>query len=294
MLPSVSLGNLNLAKKSRIDIGGKGINVAVALKQLGVPVTCGGICFEGESEKLYEELKILDIPFNFVIAPGDIRTNIKIMDLNKNEMTEINSLGEPVCNDILDKFLDDLKKSGETCEIVVLGGRLPNGAGTDFYKKCIEVLSEYPVKVIVDSDGEPLKQAVKAKPYLIKPNAYELGMLFDEEIKTPEKAISLSKKIIDSGVNIVCCSLGEHGAVIVDNKNAWYSPALNIVPKGLQGAGDSMAAGICKAITENLPPSEMLRYGTAAAAASIIREGTLMCRKPDFDLFLPDVKILPI
>ena len=191
----------------------------------------------------------------------------------------------------LDQFLEKLKVFGSTSDIIVLGGRLPNGADVDYYKHCIESLCDHPVKVIIDADGESLKRAITAKPFLIKPNAYELGMLFDEQVHTVEDAVALSRKITDRGVQIVCCSLGELGAVIVDSDSAWFSPAVSIEPKGYQGAGDSMVAGICKAMTEDLPLSEMLRYGTAAAAASLIREGTLLCQKSDFDLFLKDVRV---
>jgi len=291
MVPSVSLGKFNLAEKTRVDIAGKGINVAVALSQLDVPVVCAGIGFDGDRAKLYEGLDGFGIPYDFVIAPGEMRTNIKILDMAKNEMTEINSRGEPVNKNVLDQFLEKLKVLGKTSDIVVLGGRLPNGSDVDYYKRCIEVLSEYPVKVFVDADGEPLKQAIVAKPFLIKPNAYELGKLFDEEVNTVEDAIRLSKRVIDRGVSVVCSSLGDQGAVIVDSKSVWYSPAMNVEPKGVQGAGDSMIAGICKAITEGLPIKEMLRYGTAAAAASLIREGTLLCQKTDFERLLPSVEI---
>jgi len=292
MLPAVSPGEINLVEKSRCDIGGKGINVAVALTGLGLKVTCGGISFKGNNTQLYDSLDKLGIPYDFVVAPGDMRMNIKIVETTKSEMTELNSTGEPVSKKILDEFLKKLTYLGKSCEIVTLCGRLPKGAGTDYYKLCIEALSDYPVKVIVDAEGEVLKQAIQAKPYMIKPNAYELGTIFSREVHTTKEASKLSRKIVDEGVEIVCCTLGESGAVIVDKDSEWYAPALSIEPKGFQGAGDSMIAGICKAITEGKPVREMLRYGTAAAAASLIREGTLLCQKPDFERFLKDVEII--
>ena len=292
MISSVSLGKLNIVEKSRTDIGGKGINTAVALMQLGVSAFCGGIGFEKDIDNLHDELGKFGLPFDFIIAPGEMRTNIKITDMTKKEMTELNCPGEPVSKIILDQFLEKLKIFGHSCDIIVFGGRLPNGADADYYRRCIDVLAEYPVKVILDTAGEPLKQAIAAKPFLIKPNAYELGILYDKEVKTVDDAVTLSQRVLDEGVSAVCCSLGEQGAVITDKDSAWFSPALNIEPKGFQGAGDSMIAGICKAMTENLPINEMLRYGTAASAASIIREGTLLCRKPDFDRFLKYAEVI--
>ena len=294
MLPAVSPGEINLVEKSRSDIGGKGINLAVALTQLGLPVTCGGISFKGNNTQLYDSLDRLGIPYDFVVAPGDMRMNIKIVETSGNKMTELNSTGEHVSKKILDEFLGKLTHLGSNCDIVSLCGRLPNGAGTDYYKLCIEALSCYPVRVIVDAEGEPLKQAIQAKPYMIKPNAYELGTIFGREVHTVDEAAMLSRKIVDQGVEIVCCSLGDQGAIIAEKDSVWYAPALKIEPKGFQGAGDSMIAGICKAITEELPTKEMLRYGTAAAAASLIREGTLLCQKPDFESFLMDVEVIEL
>jgi len=291
MLPAVSLGGINLVEKSRSDIGGKGINVAVALTGLGVKVTCGGISFEGNNKQLYDGLDKLGIPYDFVVAPGEMRMNIKIVETSKTEMTELNSIGEPVSKKILDGFLNKLTHLGTTSDILILSGRLPNGAKADYYKLCIEALSDHPVKVIVDAEGETLKQAIHAKPYMIKPNAYELGTIFGREVHTTKEAAKLSREIVAQGVEIVCCTLGEQGAVIVDKDSVWYAPALKIKPKGFQGAGDSMIAGICVAITKGLQTREMLRYGTAAAAASLIREGTQLCQKPDFEKFLKDVKI---
>ena len=291
MLPSVSFGKLNIVEKSRSDIGGKGINVAVALKQLGVDVSCSGISFDGDSVKLREELDGFGIPHDFIVASGNMRMNVKIVETAKKEMTELNSPGEPVSKDVLDRFLSKLKELGSKSEIIVFAGRLPVRADADYYYRCIDALAGYTVKFIVDAAGEPLKHAIAAKPFLIKPNAYELGMLYDTEIKTVDDAVLLSRKITDQGVGYVCCSLGENGAVLVDSDNVWFASALNIEPKGFQGAGDSMIAGICKAMAKRLPPCEMLRYGTAAAAASLIREGTLLCQKSDFELFLKDVEV---
>jgi len=290
-LSTVSLGQLNLVEKSRTDIGGKGINVAVALKQLDVPVRCVGISFAGNSTKLYESLDNLDIPYDFLIAPGDVRMNIKVVDTTKSEMTEFNSPGEQISRNVLEDFIGKLVTFAEDSDIIVLAGRLPNGADEDYYRNCIEVLKGYNVKIIVDAEGDALRHAITAKPYLVKPNAYELGMLFGREVHSFKDAVTHSKMIVEQGVEIVCCSLGALGAIIVDSDTVWIASALKIKPKGYQGAGDSMIAGICKAITEGQSPCEMLRYGIAAASSSLIREGTLLCQKTDFERFLADVAV---
>jgi len=295
-LPSFSPGKLNLVEKTRADISGKGINLAIVLAELNVPAVCAGINYTGNENGalLEEKLGGLGIPFEFVKAPGEMRTNIKIMDEAKNEMTELNGRGEPVSTEILDRVLEKLKALGEESEIIALGGRLPNGADEHYYRQCIEALSGYRAKIVVDADGGALKKAIEARPYLVKPNAYELGALFGCEVRTREDAVMLSREIIARGVEVVCCSMGEGGAVIVNEGGAYFSPALPIVPKGFQGAGDSMAAGICKAITEERPIQDMLRFGMAAAAASIIKEGTMLCERADYEGFLGRVEVMEV
>jgi 1-phosphofructokinase len=93
------------------------------------------------------------------------------------------------------------------------------------------------------------------------------------------------------GVGIVCCSMGGDGAIIVDKDAAFFAPALDVEVKGLQGAGDSLVAGLCKGLTEKLGLDGMLRCGVAAASGSLTREGTLLCRAQDYAEMLKRVTI---
>ena len=138
-----------------------------------------------------------------------------------------------------------------------------------------------------------LPLSAETLPYAIKPNLFELESAFDVKLQSPKEVVEFCRGKI--GCDIVCVSMGAEGAVLVTPKQAYFCPAFNIDARGVQGAGDSMVAGLIYAIVENLHPQDMLRYAMAAAAASVIRDGTEMCCREDFDVFLekcPDPLVL--
>lgn len=294
-VPSVTLGGLNLVDSTRTDVCGKGVNVAIVLRELGLEAMCTGISFTENGSLLEERLDGISIPHSFVMAPGSIRTNIKVMDASQNQMTELNSRGNEVADSVLEAFLQRLEALAEQSRIVTISGRIPNGAGTDIYRRCLERLARHNVKTVLDAEGEPFRLALEAAPYLVKPNSYELETAFGRRARNPEEVVQVVREEITArGVQVACVSMGGGGAVLVDSREAFYAPALDIEPQGFQGAGDSMVAGLCRAMEEGVGLAEMLAMGTAAAAGSLIREGTLLCRKKDFEAFLPQVKVTKV
>ncbi|MDL2232851.1 1-phosphofructokinase family hexose kinase [Ruminococcaceae bacterium OttesenSCG-928-L11] len=290
-LSSVVCGQLNLVDTTRTDVSGKGINVALVLRELGLEPLCTGLNFTGNGSMLEDRLQAAAIPGDFLMVPGNIRTNIKVTDTSKKEMTELNSRGEPVDRAYLKPFLEKLRRLAASSEIVTISGRLPNGWADDTYRQMIEALTDLSVKVVLDADKEPLRLAIQARPYLIKPNTYELETTFGTPIRGKQDIVEVCRRIIAEGVSIVCVSMGGEGAMIVDAAQAWYAPVLPIVPRGFPGAGDSMVAGLVRAMHDDCEPEEMLRHGMAASAASIIREGTLLCQRADYDRFLGQVRL---
>jgi 1-phosphofructokinase len=282
-VPGVNLGELNLVASSRTDMAGKGLNVSIVLKELGVGTLCTGISFAGNHGLLRAHLDRLGVPHDFVVAPGDIRTNIKLMDTNSNTMTELNSRGNPVPGAVLDEAAAKIVGYAAKSDMLVMSGRIPNGAGEDIYRRLMQKLRGFPCRVVVDAERQPLAEAVKEKPYLIKPNLFELEHTFGRKAQTVPEILAVCGWIISSGVELVCVSMGERGALIASRDAAYQADALDIAPKGFPGAGDSMVAGICKAATEHLGLEAMLRYGVAAASASLILEGTQLCQRADFE-----------
>lgn len=289
-LDRLDVGGLNLAVQSRSDAGGKGVNVSVVLRALGLSTMCTGISFDGSGTRIYAYLEEQCIAHNFAVAHGEMRTNVKLTDASTNQMTEINSCGCPVEERVVREYLDKLFDLAHRSSIIVMSGRVPNGGYEDLYKRSMERIQRLDVLTVVDAEKEPLKQAVLAKPYLIKPNIYEMETAFGCKIHSKGDAVDACRDIVKKGVTLVCCSMGGDGAVLVGKKEAWYAPAPPIEVKGLQGAGDSLVAGLCKGIREGMGLDDMLCCGVAAASASLLREGTQLCRRADYDRILPQIK----
>lgn len=277
----------NRVISTRQDISGKGINVSIALKQLGYDTKCVGINFCQNGGALTHSLDVLGIPHDFAEEQGILRTNIKIFDQTRRTMTELNEGGGFVSEETLSEALHKIEQSAAQSSIVVLSGSVPDSVPKTVYYDIIQAIKKYKIKIIVDAQGALLTEALCSDTYLIKPNISELEQTFECSIQTQAQLIETARKIIARGVSFVCVSMGRQGAVLVGANEVWYAPAPDVKVRGVQGAGDSMVAGICAAIEQGLSVSEMLRYGTATCGGSLMCDGTLMCTIKDFEWLLP-------
>jgi len=298
-------GATNIVKKTMEEVAGKGINVAVGLRHLGIPVKAMGFAYKEDKDKLYGKLEQEQIPYSFVEVDGRLRINQKLFDESKSKMTECNEKGMPVTEEDVEQLLELLKNELPEASVLVLSGSVPPGVDKDIYARMITMANQAAVKVILDANGELLLEGVKVKPYLIKPNKEEFARTFltkedmgvrDIEVCDTEGIILLvCEKLLLDGLAYICLSLGEEGAMLIrkDKKSdsevskddAVLSsnidiiidkrPAIQTSVRSLQGAGDAMVAGICKAIYEERE-YKMLEYALAMAASTIALEGTQM------------------
>lgn len=291
MVSGFKYGELNRVLDTRTDFSGKAINVAIAIKRIGEEVECLGFNYSENSQNLEKIMKSHKIEYEFITVKGKLRTNTKILDTSDQTLTELNENGGKVEPKDIKILKDIVKKHGAKSNTIVIGGSVPLGVDNNIYKELIEELSSYSTKIILDAEKDLLLEGIKAKPYLIKPNLYELETAFGRKCSNKEEIYDVAKKIIALGVQIVCVSLGKEGAMICSKEEAYFSPGLELDVRGVQGAGDSMVAGMCIAIEKKLPIQELLRYGMAASAGSLVLEGTQMCGKENFDTYLSQIEI---
>ena len=290
-----ALGELNRVECVRQDVGGKGINVCVALKNLGLEPICTGINFSQNGDVLTNKLDMLGICHDFVNVDGAIRTNIKLYENSSGAMTELNQPGAFVPEDALDLLAKKICGHEED-SILVLSGSLPKGVPADYYSRLCE---NWAGKVILDADGDALSIAVdgNSPPFAIKPNLSELENTFNINISAgisaPKDIAEFCRtRLISKGVSLVCVSMGDEGAVLVTKSGAWFCPALDVDVKAVQGAGDSMVAGILYAMHCDLPEEKYLTNAVAAAAASVILDGTDMCTREGFEMMYAHTRLL--
>ena len=279
------VGATNIVKKTIEEAAGKGINVAVGLKHLNVPVKAMGFAYKEDKDKLYGKLDGEQIPYSFVEVEGHLRVNQKLFDESKSEMTECNEKGTPVTKEDVDELLALLQTELPDASILVLSGSVPPGVDKNIYAVMTSMANEMGVKVILDANGELLREGAKAKPYLIKPNREEFEKTFickedvgvsDIEASGAEEVVmSACDRILSDGLTYICLSLGAEGARLISEKMNDKRSAIPVPVRSLQGAGDAMVAGLCKAIYEERE-DKMLDYALAMAASTIALEGTQM------------------
>ncbi|MBQ8137595.1 MAG: bifunctional hydroxymethylpyrimidine kinase/phosphomethylpyrimidine kinase, partial [Clostridia bacterium] len=172
---------------------------------------------------------------------------------------------------------------------LLLNGSLPKGADDGFYQELISLAKGR--RVALDCDGEALKKALPASPYLIKPNLDEFTALTGIAPKDAREAARVSHDLImEHHLGMVCLSLGPGGCVLTTPNEAWFSPALPVKVLGTHGAGDSLLAALCLRLSQGAALPEALRYATACASASIQKEGTRLATKEETDKLYPETK----
>lgn len=290
-METFQVGGTNIVRKTVEEAAGKGINVAVGLKHLDVPVKAMGFAYKEDKDKLYGKLDAEQIPHSFVEVEGRLRVNQKIFDESKFEMTECNEKGTPVRQEDVERLLEILQDELTDASILVLSGSVPPGVDKDIYAIMTSMANEAGVKVVLDASGELLTEGIKARPYLIKPNREEFERTFLQkegvEINDAEELVmSMCSELLSDGLTYICLSLGAEGAMLVSKEGRSVSdekeslitakrPAIPVPIRSLQGAGDAMVAGLCKAIYEERE-DKMLDYALAMAASTIALEGTAM------------------
>lgn len=287
-------GGTNRVRKTRLDPAGKGINVAIAYKNLGGDVSCTGFNYDEGGHLIVQLLEKSGIAHDFVNVTGKLRENLKIFDQSQNIVTEINEQGYPVSEDHISELFKKMTALKGRVSIISMCGSVPEGVPDSIYAQLIKLMKSLSIQCVLDAEKNLLLKGSLEKPYLIKPNLYELESAFGLRLKSKRETLAAARKFIDMGVEVVAVSLGENGALIVSETEAYESSALQITVKGPAGAGDSMIAGFCKAMEEGLAIDEMLCYGMAAAAASCMNEGTLLCHKNDFLSLLDKVEVRKI
>ncbi len=290
-LDRLDVGAYNRVKNTRSDLSGKGLNVSTVLHHLGEDTLCMGLNFRNNGNLLERTLNTRGLKHHFVYADGSIRTNIKLFDQSAHVMTEINEAGPHVSSAAIDKLIDEIDARLEHTHILVLSGSVPPGVPADIYQRLIRMAHKKDVKTVLDTAGEPFLLGLKEKPFLIKPNSLEFEQAFKEELKAGKGPLEIARQVVDSGIPYLCISMGADGALLLDSEHAYRAKALPVEAKGLTGAGDSMVAGMCRALRKHLGSEDMLRYAMAAAAGSVRQEGTLLAGAEDVEKLLPQVEV---
>ena len=272
-IPNFTAGTVNRVQASQMDAGGKGINVASFLSDFGQPATVTGFLGVANDEifrRLFVQKGIED---RCVRIAGATRIGVKISDMAQHRTTDINFPGQaPEMADIA-RLFDILKELARDHEWFVLSGSIPAGVSAGIYGEMVKALAGK--KVVLDTSGEGFRQAVAAGPWLIKPNADELGEFVGEKLATGDAIVQVARSLMQRhNIASVVVSMGKEGAIYVEgNETIWaVPPAVEV--KSTVGAGDAMVAGTVAGKIRGLRLAECARLATAFSMTAISHIGS--------------------
>ena len=264
------LGKTNRALSEQILPGGKGLNVSMVLKNLGVDNTALGFVAGFVGKEIVRCIEEQGICAELIsLKEGNSRINMKIKNI---EGTELNGMGPDIPRHKLE-LLMTMIKGMQAGDYLVLAGSIPSSVPDSIYKEMITLVEGKDVQVIVDATKALLRQVLPYRPFLIKPNNHELGELYGVTLENRAEVIPYAKKLQKEGARNVLVSMAGKGAVLVtENGHVLEMDA----PKGKcvngVGAGDSMVAGFLAGWLEKQDHRYALEMGVCAGSASAFSE----------------------
>ena len=264
------LGLTNRTSSELMLPGGKGINVSIVLKNLGIENTALGFMAGFVGDEIVRRLEEMGVNSDFIgISEGVSRINVKLKSIDG---TEINGMGPEISSDKVQELMEKLGtlKKGD---VLFLAGSIPSSMPDDMYEKIMERLDGRGVMIVVDATRDLLVNVLKYHPFLVKPNNHELGEIFGVELKTRQDVIPYGKKLQEKGARNVLISMAGEGAVLVAENGQVFE---KLAPKGKLingvGAGDSMVAGFMAGWMERQEYEHAFHMGISAGSASAFSE----------------------
>ncbi len=265
----LTTGEINRAKQEQLTVGGKGINVSIVLAELGVPSVATGFVAGFTGDEIIKGVEKRGVKAEFIcLEKGISRINVKV---KCDTETEVNGKGPDISEDELQKLEKKLSSLSDG-DILVLAGSVPDNLPSTVYERLVKCMKN--VRVVADTTGEHLLSILKYRPFLIKPNIYELEEIVGKKLKNHREVTEAAKQLQSQGAHNVLVSMGGKGALLLDENSTVHiaEPKVGKVINSV-GAGDSMVAGFLAGYLEKGDFSYALNLGNAAGAATAFSAG---------------------
>jgi 1-phosphofructokinase family hexose kinase len=293
-VPNFRLGQRHRAVESRTAAGGKGINVARALRLLGRPVIATGFAGGPTGNRMMEQLRREAILTDFTWIAGETRINMAVIDPTSGEQTEINERGPAVSPEEVERFVERLRYLADGARICVLAGTLPPGAGEDLYARLVADLRERGVTVVLDSEGEPMLAGLRAGASVVTPNEREAEELVGQEFADRDDLVAGLGELVRLGAGEAAITRPDGCVAVVGS-----GPERRIVEvrtRALEavstvGSGDAFLAGYVAALYEGREPQDSLAYAVACGAESTQHFGAGTVDRRGVERLLGEVEV---
>ena len=274
-VPQLDHGEVNRATSSRIDPGGKGVNVSRALSANGSRTVAVMPMGGPEGHLMAELLDVAGVSHHGVAVDGNLRMNVAVVEPD-GTTTKVNEPGPAFGPEETEALLAAVESYAVSSGWVVGCGSLPPGAPESLLADLVTRLRAKGCKVAIDSSGAPMVPAVAARPDLIKPNHEELEELVGTPLTTVGDVVAAAQRLVAGGIGTVVVSLGKHGAVAVSPEGVFQASAHIARPVSTVGAGDSLLAGFLHAVCRDAGTAEALATGVAWGSAAVSLPGSRM------------------
>jgi len=276
-VPNFQAGFRHRASESLTLPGGKGVNIARALRSLGQPVIATGMAGGKTGLRIIEDLTAEGILNDFVRIKGESRTSTAIIDPTSNTQTEVNEYGPVVTARELSAFMEKFTYIAKGADVVIIAGTLPRKLKDSCYRDIIKALGTADVMTVLDAAGEALRHGIKANPALVSPNIVEAEALIGHEFGDEEEFLRAAEELtrIGAGSGIITHAGGCYACLQEDDGSRMYYnvkvPPLD--PISTVGSGDAFLAGYVSGRLSGMKPADCLRHAVACGAANTQKYG---------------------
>lgn len=270
-VPNFQLGRRHRSVETRTAPGGKGINVARALRLLGRPVVASGLVGGGNGDRVIKLLAAEQLLTDFIQVAEETRFNLAIVDPTTGIQTEINERGPVVTPTELDRFLERIEYLAGGASLCVLAGSLPQGVDVDFYARLVEAMKSRGIPVLLDTEGAPMLAGMRAGPDMITPNKLEAEELVGREFELGDEVADVLEELVELGPAEAAITLPDGCVAIVGEGSERRLLEVTIGqldPISTVGSGDAFLAGYAAALHDGRSPEDRLAYAVACGAES--------------------------
>lgn len=295
----LEVGDTNRVQHTETDAGGKGANLSRVAAEFAVRTVATGFLGGHAGLLVRHVLEKEGVEADFVPISGHTRINYNIESQEGGPPTTLNSKGPQIQDEEWQTLLEKVERWLSEARWLAIGGSQPPGLPPDAMAQIEAKARAAGVRVLVDADGEAMRQAMAIGPDLIKPNAKEAGRLLGRSVESEEETLDAARELLTQMSEhaddpVVVISRGKAGAVMATKSGPWRGISPQVVAKSTVGSGDSLLAGMLAANVLGESWQEALRWGLAAGAATATTNGAEIARRSVIDELLPLARVEPI
>jgi tagatose 6-phosphate kinase len=291
IVEKLEIGQVSRVVKSTISAGGKGINVARVARLLGQEVIATGFVAGTSGQIIIDDLEKSGVKTSFIKVNGQTRTNTNIFEKASKKNTDLLEKGFEATKENIEDFTANFDKLLDRCEMVALCGSVCMGVEVDIYQTLTKMAKDKGRKVFLDTSGELLKNGIEAKPFMIKPNAFELEQLLGKKMNSIDDIIKSALELNDKGIEIVVVSMGEDGAIFVSKEGIFRGIPPKINPVSTVGCGDALVGAFIVGFEKKTSIEDNIKMAIAVSSANALNDKSGYFLQDDVNFLINNVQI---